>query len=763
MPATLIALVACARPASAQIGAFVPNTQYELADSVQLDEADSAVRSDLKRVKAYLDNRQWDEAVETLRGLMRNSASKLMPVSDRRYVGLREFGHLQLTGMPAEALALYRSRVDPLAREWYERGIATRDRRLLADVVRLALASSWGDDALLALGEMALESADYAAARSHWERIIPAEPPAEGPRTWLSYPDTKLDLAAVRARLVLVSILEGSTARAGDELARFKQLHGDARGRLGGVEVNYAEALASLLASSAAWPASIPHADWPTFAGSPWRERRAEALVDVGEPAWRVELSPPAPADDSSPRLPAIPRVAEDAARPLSYHPVLSGGLLLVNTAAEILALDARSGRPAWGQESAAVFRDQREPGHRLLENPPNTLGTARFTMSVFDGRLYARMGAGVTGCPGESPIDTGRGYLVCLDLRAEGRLMWKIEPEEQGWAFEGSPVADSSSVYVAMRKSDIRPQAHVACFDAETGRLRWRRFVCGAETPARGSLFESTHNLLTLKRETIYYNTNLGAVAALDRGDGQVRWVTLYPRQRSGDLLKPPPHLSRDLTPCLYHAGTLLVAPADSPRIYGLDAATGQILWQSGSQLGDVVHLLGVAGDRLIASGYRLYWIGMGPAEAGTVRHVWPDGAEKLGYGRGVLSGDSVLWPTREAVYVFKSTTGRLLKTINLKSRGATGGNVLVADGRLVVATSNELIAFATGRSEGGGQRSDGDVTAARSFTVPRAGTVCEYQKSKGSGFRVQDLQARVELQVLPPNPKPWPLNPEP
>ena len=66
------------------------------------------------------------------------------------------------------------------------------------------------------------------------------------------------------------------------------------------------------------------------------------------------------------------------------------------------------------------------------------------------------------------------------------------------------------------MRRNDIRPQAHVACFDAPTGRMRWRRFVCAAETPARGMLPECTHNLLTLAGDTIYYNTNLGAVASL-------------------------------------------------------------------------------------------------------------------------------------------------------------------------------------------------------------------------------------------------------
>ena len=108
---------------------------------------------------------------------------------------------------------------------------------------------------------MALESGDYAAARFDWQRIIPngsrlpllARPAV--PRAWPGYPDTTLDLAAVRARLVLVSILEGSRQRAAAELAEFARLHPNAQGRLGGKQGRYVDLLKELLAESTAWPA----------------------------------------------------------------------------------------------------------------------------------------------------------------------------------------------------------------------------------------------------------------------------------------------------------------------------------------------------------------------------------------------------------------------------------------------------------------------------------------------------------------------------
>jgi hypothetical protein len=152
-------------------------------------------------------------------------------------------------------------------------------------------------------------------------------------------------------------------------------------------------------------------------------------------------------------------------------------------------------------------------------------------------------------------------------------------------------------------------------------------------------------------------------------------------------------PHWRRDLTPCLYDRGTLLVAPADTADIFALDAQTGQMLWQTA--LEDATQLLGVAGESLIAAGGRLYWIGLAGPQRGRLQHVWPDGQEKPGYGRGLLAGGDVLWPTRENVYVVDARTAQVKKAIDLVSLGVRGGNLLVAGRRLLVADDRGLVAL--------------------------------------------------------------------
>jgi len=145
-------------------------------------------------------------------------------------------------------------------------------------------------------------------------------------------------------------------------------------------------------------------------------------------------------------------------------------------------------------------------------------------------------MGPAVTGRPHDAPSSGRDGYLVCLDLAGQGKLAWKAVPEP-GWAFEGSPVADAASVYVAMRRSEVQPQAYVASFDAQSGQLRWRQFVCAADTPARGAIADVTSNLVTLHCSTLYLNTNLGAVAALNPSGGPIP-----PRCKGGPGQAPGP-----------------------------------------------------------------------------------------------------------------------------------------------------------------------------------------------------------------------------
>ena len=129
--------------------------------------------------------------------------------------------------------------------------------------------------------------------------------------------------------------------------------------------------------------------------------------------------------------------------------------------------------------------------------------------------------------------------------------------------------MADGAGVYVAMRRNDIRPQAHVACFDRPERAAAMAAVHLRRETPGPRNLPSKHAQPADAAGETLYYNTNLGAVAAVSTDGGRLLWVSLYPRARHGDLLQMAPHWQRDLTPCLYDGGTLAGGPRRQPAVF--------------------------------------------------------------------------------------------------------------------------------------------------------------------------------------------------
>src|SRR5262249_26840731 len=148
------------------------------------------------------------------------------------------------------------------------------------------------------------------------------------------------------------------------------------------------------------------------------------------------------------------------------------------------------SGEPA--DEIHPVMRDE------LNRNT----GLPRFTMTIAAGRLYARMG--IPGTVGANlPGHMGNSRLVCLDLdHGEGKPLWEkfafqIDHDGGKWSFEGSPVVARGDVYVGLRRQLPQAQSNVACFDADSGKLRWIRKICVATGSPAELHRDTSHQLL--------------------------------------------------------------------------------------------------------------------------------------------------------------------------------------------------------------------------------------------------------------------------
>ncbi|MCI0334757.1 MAG: PQQ-binding-like beta-propeller repeat protein [Planctomycetes bacterium] len=746
---TLLVLFLVARAKAFQFG-FGGPSQPELTPP-QADVVSGPTAARLEQAKALAADKNWNEAVDAYRELADDDSGRVVPLDDNRYVSLRTYCQLQLAQLPAEGLAAYRRTADPLAQRWYREGAAERDEPKLRRVVDEMFCSSWGDDALLALGEIALEKADVGAARGAWEQISPLLRDPNGlplwlalrdidvkthwpeiekhwleraqPPQWLAYPDTQLDLADVRARLILASIRAGEFERAALELDVFRHMHPTSVGRFGGQDGPYVAALERLLSTAREWSAEPRNEDWPTFAGSQSRSSAAPPLGPINGPAWAQPVK--------LPKKLRIPRTVisrglnvgggpfggglendaeeqesenavRESERPLSCFPIIVGQFVIFNDGMEIRAVELATGRPAI--TSNGVLHREEPPdisenwshdgdGGTIAYESAN--GVPRCTLTAVKDVVYGRAGRfATTRLDSQHALPGDR--LVGIDLARDGLLTFQTKPADASWSFDGAPVSDGRRVWVAMRHSDVTPHAYVSCFDAASSARLWRTSIGAADTPASGSGDEITHNLLTLVGDRIYFNTNLGLIAALDASSGEIDWLHRYDRVSSELMrgLAGPLHFDRDPSPCMYHDGLVIVAPSDTPDVFALDAQTGARVWIT-NQLPDALHLLGVVQQSLIVSGNRLWSLDV---RSGTKQFVWPESehAGIRGMGRGLIGGDEVFWPTRDAIYVMHAVTGERTRTpIKLSSISQGGANLAAAHGRLIIAGYDTLTAL--------------------------------------------------------------------
>jgi outer membrane protein assembly factor BamB len=656
-------------------------------------ETDATAEKKLAAVAEYVAQGQWEAALALLREVSTARPDAMVRVSPRRSLSLDRYCDVLLARLPKAGLEVYRRGADPQAAAWLAEAEATGDERALRSVVGRAFASSSGDEAVSRLAERAWERGEFDLARRYWTSLVPPGAPRAGEALppVLRYPDTDLDLAAVRAKLVLCSIALGQYHRAEREIEGYRSLHPDAAGRLGGREGKYSELLRDVFAAARGetpgeardgWDVLPPAPATRTFGQTAGRSGLLTSEPPAGASLWTRPL--PAStylADGGRPALPRIP--------PLCYYPVVWHDKVFVADAERVYGFESATGNAAWaaGEDDPGVLYPPADDlelrtfgEERPFANNP-LVGVPRHTLTVAGDRLYARIGSPVT-FPSARDFRRLESSIVCLDLKREGLLAWSVSSDSLGgendrWAFEGPPVAAGDRLYVLASRSRPQAQLNALCLDAATGAVLWNRAV-GApiSSPPEGSDV-MTHRLVTAAAGRLYVQTNYGAVVCLDAADGRPVWVGWYESDPpSGPAASAP---ERNLpAACLFSGGVLVAAPSDSDRLFAYDAESGVELWNR-SLRGDGRELLGARDGILVASGERLWGL-----DLFTGRELWTAGYEDpagFGSGRGLLAGRFAYYPTREDLFVMDVETGVPARRLPLKqSFGLAGGGNLAA-----------------------------------------------------------------------------------
>ena len=696
------------------------------------DSSDTAEKL-LRTAADHARNRQWSEALQMYQRVIEQYGNKVAAVPENEpgvdatggfvlYVDDRRFCHRAIASLPPEAREIYRKRIDGVAERWFRQGVSQRDLPSLRRVVDQAFCSSWGDDALELLADLAFQDGRFGEALAIYNRLVADRP--DDPYVFV-HPDPSVDLAKVAAKKLLCRAAAGVNVGPA-ELEEFARRYPGATGFLAGRNGAYSETLAVALASDHLGPAKEPDSRWPTFAGSFQRSRVVPGPIDVGSMQWRVDLEKVSPHRLSNVVMRNMGNglVSVPQERLLAFHPIVVGDQVIVSDGTRVLAYNLND-RPPEAETSAlrVVGPVWKYPPDIDAQVQARQLspGIPRYTLTAFGNRIYARMGgqsaAYLSGMGGRG----GSSSIVALDWSTQGKLLWEQRSSalalpnrpadrtnNRAVSFEGTPVADERSVYAAVTDRREQTGTYIACFDALTGATRWVRYV-GAAAPDGGdnnfgfgggmqgivtSPGDFNHRLLSLDGPTLFYQTNLGAVAALEAETGSTLWVASYPRQEPNRLGNGG---ERDLNPAVVDEGRVFVAPSDADAIFAFDSGTGRLLWAYDQIADDVKlsHLLGVAKGRLVATGNRVLLFDV---KTGKLLHAWPDSGKSLeGYGRGLLAGDSIYWPTRNEIQILDQRTGlraeppiKLLETYHTQ-----GGNLVAGDGYLIVAQYDGLVVF--------------------------------------------------------------------
>ncbi|MGC8642125.1 MAG: PQQ-binding-like beta-propeller repeat protein [Isosphaeraceae bacterium] len=688
----------------------------------------------LRNAASHARDNQWAEAIgiyqriidqygEKVAKLPREVAHEKGNIEGREdfvlFVDLRAFCHRSLAKLPPEARAIYRGRVDGKAERWFREGQSKRDQKLLRRVVDLTFCSSWGDEALELLGDLSFQEGRFSEALAMYRKLVLDRP---DDTFGLIHPDPSVDLARVAAKKLLCRAASGEKLDVAAAVAEFSQRFPGASGTLAGRKEPYAQILQESLLEDHLSPPSQPDSRWPTFAGSFTRSKVVAEPIDVGSLQWKVPLERITAAQPGY--LYGGRSMAGSAAAPqerlLGYHPIVLGDQVIVADSARVLAfnLNDRPGDREGGGSLVIEPAWKHDPEGSSPRTHPPSPGIPRYTLTAVGKRIFVRMGP-----PTPSPSFVGMGmgrpsspspsYLIALDWSAQGKLLWVqrasdlVLPDHPADRvnrtvnFEGTPVADDHNVYVAVTDRLQQTATYIACFDAETGARRWVHYLGAASSEADNFLgmgfgppvaSDYGHRLLSLDGPYLYYQTNLGAVISLEAGTGAVRWVATYPRQELGRMGGS----DRDLNPAVVHDGLVIVAPSDATAIFAFDAESGRLVWKTEPVAEEVhlAHLLGVAKGRLVATGDRVLLFDV---KTGTLTATWPDSGKAESFGRGLLAGNRIYWPTKDRIEVLDQGSGlRAEPPIKLMEiYHNTGGNLVAGDGYLIVAQADALVVF--------------------------------------------------------------------
>jgi outer membrane protein assembly factor BamB len=361
---------------------------------------------------------------------------------------------------------------------------------------------------------------------------------------------------------------------------------------------------------------------------------------------------------------------------------------------------------PNWrGPDHNGISRETGWDANKLKKGPTflwrKQMGTGFASVAVSDGRVYAM---GNTAKPDGKSDQRQMDILWCFDART-GEEIWRysyaclLEPKSHEGGPSATPTVEAGRVYI------LSKQGHVFCLDVKSGAVVWQKHLTndyGVKPHEWG--FSGSPIIVD---DLIVLNAGTYGLA-LRKQDGGLAWVN--EKGASGYSSAVP----------YEQQGKKCAAILGNKEVYGLVAATGQVLWKQpwktmyDESIPDAI----IAGDRLFMSS------GLGTGAA--LFQIQKDKLVQIWSHKEMQNwlSTSILW--QDHIYGVDTKDGAL-KCLDFQTgavkwahEGLGAGSVTLAGGRLIALSDKGRLMIAPASPAGYTELAAVQILEGKCWTVP-------------------------------------------
>jgi outer membrane protein assembly factor BamB/tetratricopeptide (TPR) repeat protein len=619
-----------------------------------------------------------------------DAANSVFSLDQRLFRPVRRLCHEMLARMPPQGIELYRTMFEVAAAEQYEAALASGSTAALEQIINRYFVTMPAGKAMVLLADRLLHEGRYRAAVQILRDLLEVYPAA-------NRGGAGVDPVWCKFKIALCLRMAGEPALALDAVRRLAAEHPDDSLRILG-ELQAVRDLPTLQVFAAdlvALPAPA------AAAGPSWLDDATEQLV----PLWHYRFVDPDPyrrpkssgSDNvhrvGGPRSSVMPHANRYG--PASWLRFVPGAM--AEQPAEVLFLDHYRLRVA--DACTGLLLRATDGKDAQSNDPKDNYPRIRIAASDFallrpvedEVRRYV-----VKGC--ERSQHQHDSVLLASELVAYGRdtlaRVWSSADMLDGpdglreVTFLAAPTVFGERLLLpALRRGAYS----LECIDRVSGQPLWHTLL-----HAEGSEFKKAPGTpVAVAGGTAFVLTNAGCLAAADAFSGDLRWIRRYERD---DPLRPRLGAAVQAQQIEYSGqqfaqekiagffpndlvvaeGLVIGAPCDGGVLFGIDGATGEIVWlldgQTGvAPYGELTAIVGTHGTDLFATSTKaLVCLDLRGGLVKWFRALPPSElSPQIGRGRGVIAGDAVVLPGDGELLVFPAGDARAMRRIPLPRFG--------------------------------------------------------------------------------------------